>query len=91
MNVNTSKLNYVIFTVFEIESDSILFSEVMKKTKYFIKINYTEIQMDHVTPASTRNDCDSTRGKLIQVSFAMAISEIFTKKVTRLMYMFNVR
>ena len=41
--------------------------------------------MDHVTPASTRNDCDSTRGKLIQVSFAMAFSEIFTKKVTRLM------
>ena len=89
MNVNKSKLNYVIFTVFEIESDSILlaiFSEVMKKTKYFIKINYTEIEMDHVTPASTRNDCDSTRGKLIQVSFAMAISEIFTKKVTRLLY-----
>ena len=89
MNVNKSKLNYVIFTVFEIESDSILlaiFSEVMKKTKYFIKINYTEIEMDHVTPASTRYDCDSTRGKLIQVSFAMAISEIFTKKVTRLFY-----
>ena len=63
-----------------------IFSEVMKKTKYFIKINYTEIQMDHVIPASTQNDCDSTRGKLIQVSFAMAISEIFTKKVTRLLF-----
>ena len=41
--------------------------------------------MDHVEPISMWNICDSTRRKLIQVSFAMAISEIFTKKVTRLL------
>ena len=87
MNVNKSKLNYVIFTVFEIESDSILlaiFSEVMKKTKYFIKINYTEIQMDHVTPASTRNICDSTSELEIIEIICGVISAVFIKKVTTL-------
>ena len=41
--------------------------------------------MNHVEPTYTRNVCDSTRRKEINVSFSMAISEIFTKKVTRLL------
>ena len=93
MNVNKCKLNYIIFTVFEIESDSILlaiFSEVMKKTKNFIKINYTEIQMDHITLASTQNDCDSTRRKEIDVSFAMVISEKTGKNVTSLLIIIHI-
>ncbi len=42
--------------------------------------------MDHVEPISKWNNSDSTRRKWIHVSFVMAISEIFTKKVTRLVY-----
>ena len=41
--------------------------------------------MDHVEPISMWNICDSTRRKWMPVSFVMAISEIFTKKVTRLL------
>ena len=41
--------------------------------------------MDYVEPISIWNICDSTSRKQIVVSFAMAISEIFTKKVTRLL------
>ena len=43
--------------------------------------------MDHVEPISMWNICDSTRRKQIQVSFAMTISEISMKKVTRLLFM----
>ena len=40
--------------------------------------------MDYVEPIFIWNICDSTRRKWIPVSFVMAISEILTKKVTRL-------
>ena len=40
--------------------------------------------MDYVEPIFIWNICDSTRRKWIPVSFVMAISEILTIKVTRL-------
>ena len=48
-------------------------------------MNFQNFEKDHVQPIFTRNTCDSTRRKCMFVSVAMAISEIFTKKVTRLM------
>ena len=50
-------------------------------------MNFQNFEKDHVQPIFTRNTCDSTRRKCMFVSFAMAISENFTKKVTRLLYM----
>ena len=47
-------------------------------------MNFQNFEKDHVQPVFTRNTCDSTRRKCMFVSVAMAISEIFTKKVTRL-------
>ena len=85
------KKNIFIRSLFEIDSNSIqsaIFPKVIKETKFFIKIKLLRIQMDHVKPMLAQIICDSTREKGIIARFAMAISGIFIKKVTKLLTLY---